>query len=261
MSSVQKIFRKSQIAFKFILNILSRPKFLNSILSRFENGELDEFAISSWAQAGEDLALERVFYGKNNGFYIDIGAHHPERFSITKCLNLRGWSGINVDGNLELIQEFEERRPADMNISAVVGSKSSYQMYEFEERALSTIDKERMESLVSIGRKLKKVETLKGMTLKDVFDRVPENTKVNLLNLDIEGSELDALRSGEFEKMDYKRLPDWILIETKPPLKSALEEPSVKYLIELGYSPYLVLAMNTLLEKPAFDVFKEQIQL
>ena len=261
MSSVQKIFRKSRIALKFIFNLIFRPKFLNSILTRFEKGELDEFAISSWAQAGEDLALERVFYGKNDGYFIDIGAHHPERFSITKCLNLKGWTGINVEGNLELMKEFEERRPSDLNISAVVGSKSNYEMYEFEEQALSTIDEGRMESLVSSGRKLKKVETLKGMTLKDVFDKVPENIKVDLLNLDIEGSELDALRSGEFEKMDYKKLPDWILIETKPPLKSSLEEPPVKYLIELGYSPYLVLAMNTLLEKPAHNVFKDQIQL
>ena len=99
MSSVQKIFRKSQIAFKFILNILSRPKFLNSILIRYEKGELNEFAISIWAQAGEDFAIENILKGQEKGFFIDIGAHHPERFSVTKRLNLKGWTGINVDAD------------------------------------------------------------------------------------------------------------------------------------------------------------------
>jgi hypothetical protein len=29
------------------------------------------------------MILHRIFYGKKNGFYVDIGAHHPKRFSNT----------------------------------------------------------------------------------------------------------------------------------------------------------------------------------
>ena len=37
-------------------------------------------------QEGESIILDRMFPKKNKGFYIDIGAHHPIRFSITKSL-------------------------------------------------------------------------------------------------------------------------------------------------------------------------------
>ena len=51
----------------------------------------------SFSQEGEDLVLARIFEGKKNGFYVDIGAHHPTRFSNTHYFYRRGWSGINID--------------------------------------------------------------------------------------------------------------------------------------------------------------------
>ena len=47
-----------------------------SEISRFNH------AISiSWSQASEDIALLNVFESKKNGNHVDIGAHHPSRFS------------------------------------------------------------------------------------------------------------------------------------------------------------------------------------
>lgn len=36
----------------------------------------------SYSQEGEDLLLNRIF-NKSNGFFIDIGAHHPKKYSNT----------------------------------------------------------------------------------------------------------------------------------------------------------------------------------
>ena len=38
----------------------------------------------SYAQNFEDVLLERVFWQKTDGFYVDVGAYDPERFSTTK---------------------------------------------------------------------------------------------------------------------------------------------------------------------------------
>jgi hypothetical protein len=39
-----------------------------------------------YAQDGEDLILDRLLEGQQSGFYVDIGAHHPLRFSNTYLL-------------------------------------------------------------------------------------------------------------------------------------------------------------------------------
>ena len=44
---------------------------------------LSGFYTKSYSQEGEDMVLNRYFQGKNSGFYVDIGAHHPKRFSNT----------------------------------------------------------------------------------------------------------------------------------------------------------------------------------
>lgn len=48
-----------------------------------------------WGQDGEDVFLADALPG--SGFYVDVGAHHPYRFSSTKLLYDRGWSGLNID--------------------------------------------------------------------------------------------------------------------------------------------------------------------
>jgi|GEM_PF-6495962 len=44
----------------------------------------------SFSQEGEDAILWRIFERQTIGFYVDIGAHHPQRFSNTYRFYLRG---------------------------------------------------------------------------------------------------------------------------------------------------------------------------
>ena len=43
------------------------------------------------AQEGEDAVLTCMFDKKINGFYVDIGCHHPHRFSNSYAFYRRGW--------------------------------------------------------------------------------------------------------------------------------------------------------------------------
>lgn len=60
----------------------------------------------SFSQEGEDMLLDRFFMNQKDGFYVDVGAHHPERFSNTNYYYLRGWRGINIEADPSLMKEF-----------------------------------------------------------------------------------------------------------------------------------------------------------
>jgi len=53
----------------------------------------------SYSQDGEDVVLASFYENMKNyrGFYVDIGAHHPVRFSNTWMFYKNGWKGINID--------------------------------------------------------------------------------------------------------------------------------------------------------------------
>lgn len=59
------------------------PVRLRSSLRSMWHEVLDTHASLSPSQEGEDLILRRMFDMQATGFSIDVGAHHPKRFSNT----------------------------------------------------------------------------------------------------------------------------------------------------------------------------------
>jgi len=98
-------------------------------------------SLKSYSQEGEDLILLRIFEKKRIGFYVDVGAHHPFRFSNTYRFYLRGWRGINIDpmpGSMRLFNKFRKR---DINLELAVGeNEDTLIYYMFNEPALNTFD-------------------------------------------------------------------------------------------------------------------------
>ena len=201
----------------------------------------------SWSQGGEDLALLSIFAGEKDGTYFDIGAHHPSRFSVTRHLYQRGWTGVNVEANSSLLPEFNKKRENDINLWNAVGDKSSYQLSVFEEPAISTINKDWEEKFISENQKISRVEEVPGITVRELLNKYFLEKKCNLLTIDIEGADFEALKTIDFQTLKKSQFPDWILLETTPPLAAALKTDSVSYAQENGYIPHLILPMATLL--------------
>lgn len=63
----------------------------------------------AWAapQEGEAILLKKIFTTKKikEGFYDDIGAHHPFRYSNTYIFYQIGWRGINIEPNKKVMKE------------------------------------------------------------------------------------------------------------------------------------------------------------
>jgi hypothetical protein len=95
----------------------------------------------SYAQEGEVLILARILGSMKTttGFFVDIGAHHPVRFSNTFYFYRRGWSGINVDALPGTRKLFRRMRPRDTTIECGVGlEESKLKYFSFNEPALNT---------------------------------------------------------------------------------------------------------------------------
>ena len=231
-----------------LLFLLPRKNWGNFVQTSEIAGFNNAFSIS-WSQGGEDLALLHAISGKKDGLFIDVGAHHPFRFSVTQHLSRLGWCGVNVDANSELIEMFNKERARDINLCAAVGTEKSYSFTIFKEPALSSVNGEWKDKFQAEGWEVEKTVTVPGITLRDIYDQNFSNDCIDLLSIDAEGSDFNVLKSMEFETLDKGRFPRLLLLEAAPPVKSALETDSVRYALELGYEPLYVLPMSTLLRR------------
>lgn len=231
------------------LALLLRRRSWGPFVEAAEESSFDHGFTISWSQAGEDIALLLMLSDIAGGRYIDIGAHHPSRFSVTRKLYQRGWTGVNVDANRELVHEFGEIRPRDINISAAVGEQSKYEFTVFTETAISTVEREWEKRFLDQGQTPLRREVVSGVTLRKLLDDFFPDRGPDLLSIDIEGADLEALRSGDLGSLPASRRPLWLLLETSPPVASSLETPAVVLATQLGYEPMLVLPMATLLRR------------
>ncbi len=179
--------------------------FLNifSIVDMAESNLEKEFGIKSYSQEGEDLILARIFEGINSGFYVDVGAYHPIRFSNTHYFYKKGWSGINIDPMPGCMKIFDEIRPRDINIEAAVSNvNEELEYYSFNEGALNTFSNDLAKSRLSMnGYFIQFQKKIKTQKLSDILDKyLPEHQVIDFLSVDTEGFDLNALKSNNWEK-------------------------------------------------------------
>lgn len=191
----------------------------------------------SYSQDGEDMILKSIYEGKkgHKGFFVDIGAHHPVRYSNTLFFYKRGWKGINVEPTPSAIKPFNVFRRRDINLNIGVGEfKDSLTFYCFNEPALNSFSKEVSERIVRETPKYKIVKEVKidVLPLSEVFDRyLPQGTKIDFLTIDVEGLDFEVLKSNNWDK--YK--PDVILVEESLNVDELGNSVIYPYLKERGY--------------------------
>ena len=99
------------------------PENASTALKTLKNNYFDGYALKSYSQEGEDVILQYIFRDQETGFYVDIGAHHPKRFSNTFGLYKMGWLGINVDPLPGCMDAFRKQRPRDINLEVAVSDR------------------------------------------------------------------------------------------------------------------------------------------
>lgn len=199
----------------------------------------------SFSQEGEDMILSKIFGTKNTGFYVDVGAHHPQRFSNTYRFYLRGWRGINIDAMPGSMDLFKELRPEDINLEAAISdSAQELTYYMFDEPALNGFSPEIAANRAGSSRwQLLETRFIKTQTLADILDQyLPLEQKIDFLSIDVEGLDYQVLASNDWQK--YR--PKVVLVEElKTPLSNlALDSKAANLMQKNGYE-LLAKTFNT----------------
>jgi hypothetical protein len=85
----------------------------------------------------EDVMLRRLFTRYGPGFYVDVGAGHPQFENDTYALYEAGWRGINLEPNETFFCALEEMRPGDRNLCLALSDKAEGELFYHESPALA----------------------------------------------------------------------------------------------------------------------------
>lgn len=209
--------------------------FVSRVLDKVAPGLL--YGRRFYSQAGEDMLLSLYYEGKKHkGFYVDVGAHHPYRFSNTAYFYKRGWRGINIEPTPSLFKAFPRRRRRDINLNVGIGNGEKLTFYVFNEGALNTFDPEiarsRDGSYDGKYRIIDRIE-VQTRTLADILDKhLPAGTPIDLLTIDVEGMDFAVLKSNDWTRY----LPQFILVECESELDDLSDDEIYQFLHAKGYS-------------------------
>ncbi|NIT04300.1 SAM-dependent methyltransferase [Candidatus Saccharibacteria bacterium] len=198
----------------------------------------EEYAAESFSQEGEDMVLRKLLGDKPKGFYVDIGAHHPKRFSNTFYFYKKGWRGLNVDADSDLIKNFVLARPRDINVSCAVGKEhKKLTFYVFNDQAISTFDKRLADERAKIkGYNIVDQRKIPVLPLKTILgEYIPDQQEIDFMNVDVEGKDLEVLQTNDWSK--YR--PRFLLVECRKVnfLTDLKKDPIARLLSSHNYVP------------------------
>jgi FkbM family methyltransferase len=155
----------------------------------------------SYSQNCEDVLLNRCFGKTSEGFFIDIGASEPTRFSVTYALYLNGWKGISIEPLWDRWRELVALRPRDINLNIGVVEKAGKRtLYRSLGRGgtstyLDTLGAKMIEEHPQIKTYETKVDTLANVCKQ----HASKYSSYELLKVDVEGAEGQVFSGADFE--------------------------------------------------------------
>lgn len=217
-----------------ILNLLNDRFF--TILIKWKKKLFPRHYYKSYSQDGEDMLLRKIFTGKRKGFFVDVGAHHPYKYSNTYFFYKLGWHGINIDANPKNMDLFKRKRKRDINLGVGISQiNQELNFYSFEESALSSFDEALSKTRIEIEKyKLDEIIIIQTQRLEDILEKyiIGGKKDIDFMSIDVEGLEIEVLKSNDWTKFR----PKYLLIEI---LNLDLENPKTNatynYIRSLGF--------------------------
>jgi FkbM family methyltransferase len=202
------------------------------------------YQLVSYSQEGEDLILARIFGLQKSGFYVDVGAHHPQRFSNTYLFYRKGWRGINIDAMPGSMVPFRKIRPRDVNLEIpVMRTRGRLTYYKFNEPALNGFSKELSESRDGRGGyKIVGKTEIEGAPLREILEKhLAAGTEIDFLSIDVEGLDIEVLQSNDWSRFR----PKVVLVEILVSSLTGMQTNDVFRLLEAQRYQVFAKALNT----------------
>ena len=170
---------------------------------------LFDFAKVSFAQQGEDLVLDSLFWqlGLRTPTYLDIGAYEPVRSNNTYLFYTRGRRGVLVEPNPDLTAKLRRDRPGDTTLPVGVGVTDDphADFYLMANPELHTFDKDQAERLQREG--MSAIRGVIKMPLVSINQMIADHfggAAPDLLSIDIEGMDYAVLKTLDFARFRPK---------------------------------------------------------
>ncbi|MDB9454093.1 FkbM family methyltransferase [Dolichospermum circinale CS-541/06] len=207
--------------------------------------KFDNFMLRSYSQEGEDMILRRLFEKQSDGFYVDVGAHHPKRFSNTFIFYSKGWKGINIDAMPGSMKAFNKQRPRDKNLEiSIAKEQKNLTYFQFNEPALNGFCKELAVSRdgSSSAYKIISKQNIEAYPLSVILDQhLDTDQSIDFLSVDVEGLDLEVLQSNDWLKFR----PKVVLVEILDSSLDTIQNDAVyQFLTAHNYHLY-AKAVNT----------------
>lgn len=204
--------------------------------------ELKDSNEQSFSQFREDLFLLEIFKNSKNLVCIDVGANDGNYGSNSALLELHGWSCVLVEPNADLCKQIlAKRKPYKLFEYAASSKESEVTLYLVKGGALahglSTLvpNKENMERIESNNFSYEQTK-VRSKTLDSMLLEA-KVTNVDVVSIDVEGHELEALKGLSIEKWN----PRIFILEDNSMFKS--NDISV-YMSTYGYKPFFRTGVN-----------------
>ena len=164
--------------------------------------------LKNGSQFGEDKYLFSLFKKNYIGKYLDVGCFHPTKHNNTSIFYKNGWSGLNIDLNPLTIELFNFMRPNDININVGVSSEEGEKTLFFfdETNTQNTFSKNQL-AFLKDHHNLKDEQIIKKKTQTKRLDIILHEHnfhEIDFMNLDIEGHELEVIKTIDFKKTKIK---------------------------------------------------------
>jgi FkbM family methyltransferase len=208
----------------------------------FQSDTVVDSRVNFYSQHGEDVLLDILFADKRSeGFFVEIGCIDGKRFSNTLTFEERGWKGLCIEAHPGYIDLLTKNRPNSKICHYAVGESDAEEVvfYANSRGSLSTLDQGKEEYFRELyGKwftgfephhvKMRRIDTL--LEENDVGD-------IDIMSLDVEGYEINALKGMSFERWK----PKVFLIEAD---NREDEEQIDAILLPRGYKKIYRLSQN-----------------
>lgn len=209
--------------------------------------------VRSYAQSGEDAILFYVLLylgiDLQHATYLDLGANHAKELSNTYALYEKGARGVLVEANPALIPELKLSRSEDriVNKCLAVHSGSPATFYVLSGDGLSTSDKSAAERMMAENPAITIVNEVQVETvaihelLEQYFHDAP-----TILNIDVEGMELDILREVDFSKVRPKAVVIEMIEYSMVLNAGNRNQPILDFMKQNNYIEYAFTGINSI---------------
>lgn len=168
-----------------------------------------------YSQYAQDKFLdEKIFKGKNNGFFVEIGAHNGIEKSNTYFFEqYRAWKGMCIEPIPNVFAELCKNRPDAININGCIGNTNGrvtfWQIEGYAEMLSGIASNYDPKHLARIEREIatrggeKREITVECYKLNDILTQ-HQIEVVDYCSIDVEGSEMIILESIDFRQQIIK---------------------------------------------------------